>query len=98
MFKDYISLAQKRLKWYKYYYINYKEEFIPAFRNYYEKLSTVKDKINPFIFHSYLQYLVKVFLYLWAHEMYAIKLSNFIQDFAIHVDLISRHYYLLFYN
>lgn len=98
MFKAYINLAYRHLQWYRDYYLIITEDFIPSFRYYFETLVIIKQPISTYLLQNYLQYLFKVLITLWNYEMYAIKLSYFIQDFSKYVDNINRYYNLLFHN
>lgn len=96
MIDDYIQTAHFMQKWFIHYYNNYREEFVPMFRNFYDQLQLYNKPIPRQFIELYMQYVIKTRIRLWSYELYSITYASYIQEFSIFFDGISRQRDYLF--
>lgn len=96
MLNEYINSLRTTLKWYICYHKMYSEEFIPAYRNYYEQLQKYPKSIPSQYLESFTDYTINAYFYLLNCELYAIEYGSFIRTCGIYINDITKQYDCLF--
>lgn len=88
----FVYSLRARQRWYSEYYREFKDEFIPKFRRFYQRLLDYQTDVDPGVNDMACELCNLALTHLWYYEIYCTRYETFLYDFRHLTEHVIKQY------